>query len=73
MKLCVCLFCDASFKKKNKFMREMGHGVQKWNGKKIVCMCLEYMSKRTLEESVICLTISHCEIMNEIIRQGDMI
>lgn len=54
-------------------MREMGHGVQKWNGKKIVCMCLEYMSKRTLEESVICLTISHCEIMNEIIRQGDMI
>lgn len=60
VKLCVCLFCDASFKKKQ--MREMWHLIQKWSEKKL-SVCLKSMSKRTYEESVICLKISRCEIM----------
>lgn len=60
VKLCVCLFCDASFKKKT---NERNVALNTKMERKKLSVCLKSMSKRTYEESVICLKISRCEIM----------
>lgn len=55
VKLCVCLFCDASNERNVALNTKME--------RKKLSVCLKSMSKRTYEESVICLKISRCEIM----------